>query len=317
VRPLISIIIPVKNGEDSLNDCLKSIKGSSLKNYELIIVNDHSKDESMKIAKKFDCKIINPKNVSGAGAARNRGAKAAKADVLLFMDSDVIINKNCLEKAYGEFIKEGMKAAFAIYSKETPHKNFLSRFYNSYIRFLYWNISGNKSFFTSFAMIRKDCFPYFDTLLDSATVEDSALGQELMKRNVPIKIFKSVSVMHKKKVNLRLLTNSFYSRSRDSVKLFLKLLGKGRMYNEETVKINHFLNIFLVPIYIIGLFVYKIRAVPFILAAFLVSNINYIHFCIKEKGVIFSLLSFFTYIYVSLVIEIGLLDGIVSYRRTK
>ena len=80
----ISIIIPVYNSSLTLNECLGAIFNSSFKNFEVIIVSDNSPDNSVMIAKKYQCKIIElPKN-QGPAFARNSGAQAAAGDILFF-----------------------------------------------------------------------------------------------------------------------------------------------------------------------------------------------------------------------------------------
>ena len=94
--PKFSIIIPVYNVEDYIKECLDSVKKQSFKDYEVIVVNDGTKDKSMDIVKKYDVKVINQEN-QGLSAARNNGAKKAKGEYLLFLDSDDTIENNLLE----------------------------------------------------------------------------------------------------------------------------------------------------------------------------------------------------------------------------
>jgi len=89
---LISIIIPVYNVEDYLEECLNSILQQDYDNYEVILVNDGSTDNSLNIASEFDKKysfvsLINQSN-KGVGAARNMGIQYAKGEYLYFLDSD-------------------------------------------------------------------------------------------------------------------------------------------------------------------------------------------------------------------------------------
>ena len=57
--PKFSIVIPVYNVENYIGKCLESIKNQTFKDYEIIVVDDGSNDNSMKIVKKYDTKIIN------------------------------------------------------------------------------------------------------------------------------------------------------------------------------------------------------------------------------------------------------------------
>lgn len=85
--PKYSIIIPVYNVEKYIKKCLDSVFSQTDKDFEVIVVNDGTKDNSMDIVKKYDAKIINQKN-QGLSAARNRGVKEAVGDYLIFLDSD-------------------------------------------------------------------------------------------------------------------------------------------------------------------------------------------------------------------------------------
>lgn len=97
-----SIIIPVYNVEKYIDRCLKSIVNQSYKNYEVIIVNDGTKDNSVKIiekyTKKYDNFTLYNKQNGGLSDARNYGLKYIKGDYLLFIDSDDYINKDLLNE---------------------------------------------------------------------------------------------------------------------------------------------------------------------------------------------------------------------------
>ncbi|RAP47411.1 MAG: hypothetical protein BZ135_02205 [Methanosphaera sp. rholeuAM6] len=90
--PYISIIIPVYNVEDYLDECLNSLIGQTLKNIEIICVNDGSTDNSLPILRKYEKKdkrirVFNQKN-QGQGVARNKALDIAKGEYVMFIDSD-------------------------------------------------------------------------------------------------------------------------------------------------------------------------------------------------------------------------------------
>ena len=95
--PKFSIIVPVYNVENYIDKCLKSIKNQTFKDYEVIVVNDGTKDNSMEIVKKYDFQIVNQKN-QGLSAARNTGVSKAKGEYLLFVDSDDYLEKDLLKE---------------------------------------------------------------------------------------------------------------------------------------------------------------------------------------------------------------------------
>lgn len=99
----ISVIIPIFNVEDYIDECLKSIINQTIKEIEIILVNDGTKDRSMERVSKFKdrrIKIINKEN-GGLSSARNTGINAAKGKYIYFIDSDdFLLDKTCLEEMY-------------------------------------------------------------------------------------------------------------------------------------------------------------------------------------------------------------------------
>ncbi len=86
----LSIIIPVYNEERYLEDCLKSIKNQTAKADEIIVVDNNSNDNSIKIAEKYGVRIIS-ESQQGVVFARNRGFDAAKSVLLGRIDADTIL----------------------------------------------------------------------------------------------------------------------------------------------------------------------------------------------------------------------------------
>lgn len=98
---LISIVIPIYNAEKYLEECLNSIKNQTYKNFEVIMVNDGSKDESETICKRFleyDARFrYFTKSNGGVSSARNLGLDNVKGDFITFIDSDDWIDEKHLE----------------------------------------------------------------------------------------------------------------------------------------------------------------------------------------------------------------------------
>lgn len=95
--PKFSIIIPVYNVEKYIKRCLDSIFDQSFKDFEVIVVNDGTKDNSVEIIKDYEVKLFTQKN-QGLSAARNLGEKHAKGEYLIFIDSDDYIQKDLLKE---------------------------------------------------------------------------------------------------------------------------------------------------------------------------------------------------------------------------
>jgi teichuronic acid biosynthesis glycosyltransferase TuaG len=92
-EPLVSIITPVFNRSSTLNDNIKSVLSQTYSNWEMILVDDCSKDDSVEIIEGFlrsdaRIKLIKLTENSGAAVARNRAIEAAKGRFIAFLDSD-------------------------------------------------------------------------------------------------------------------------------------------------------------------------------------------------------------------------------------
>ncbi|HIW49537.1 MAG TPA: glycosyltransferase [Candidatus Blautia intestinavium] len=119
----VSVILPVYNVEQYLEQCLDSIVGQTLKDIEIICVDDGSTDNSLNILKNYQKKdprirLIEQKN-AGAGAARNAGMRAACGQCLSFLDSDDFFEPDMLEKAYE--CLEQYQADFVVFDSDQFH----------------------------------------------------------------------------------------------------------------------------------------------------------------------------------------------------
>jgi glycosyltransferase involved in cell wall biosynthesis len=102
-KKTVSVIIPTKNEERVINECLSFVFAQSLQPLEVIIVDGLSTDGTLRIAQQFPVKIITEKEPTSLPNARNLGIEKAKGDVILIMDADVILEENCIENAVKRF----------------------------------------------------------------------------------------------------------------------------------------------------------------------------------------------------------------------
>ena len=101
--PFFSIITPVFNREVVVINCIESILNQTFLDFESIVINDGSTDNTLTVLKKYESekssktKVISYKNNKGANYARNRGIEAARGEFIIFLDSDdYFISQNSL-----------------------------------------------------------------------------------------------------------------------------------------------------------------------------------------------------------------------------
>ena len=95
-----SIIMPAHNAEKEIDDAIKSVLEQKFNDYEFIVINDYSTDNTEQVVKKYEnVKLINHKKNKKAGGARNTGIDEAKGEYIFFLDSDdKMYDENVLQK---------------------------------------------------------------------------------------------------------------------------------------------------------------------------------------------------------------------------
>lgn len=116
---LLSIVIPVFNVENYIDECIRSIVNQNDSNYEVILVDDGSSDNSLKLCKQWSEKnnriniFRNPKR--GVSSARNYGISKSNGDYIIFLDSDDRLTSNAL-KIFRKYIEESYDFIMGTYN---------------------------------------------------------------------------------------------------------------------------------------------------------------------------------------------------------
>lgn len=125
MKELVSIIVPVYNAERFIDETISTVLDQTYENWELLLVNDCSTDNSEKLIQKYlkdsRIKLLNNKVNSRAAISRNNGIKAAKGRYICFIDADDKWDKNKLERQI-KFMEE-KECAFSFTSYEFADEN--------------------------------------------------------------------------------------------------------------------------------------------------------------------------------------------------
>lgn len=156
---MISIIIPVFNAQEFLCRCLESIYNQSYSDYEVIIVDDGSIDQSLKIAKEWENKdkrirVVTQQN-SGVGKARNRGIYESRGEWICFIDSDDYVEPTYLEMLVKHISPNMLSVCNFVYNNDkhmvfsSSWENYIIKFDDSFIRdYLVYSIGRTIAFST-------------------------------------------------------------------------------------------------------------------------------------------------------------------------
>jgi cellulose synthase/poly-beta-1,6-N-acetylglucosamine synthase-like glycosyltransferase len=120
-------VIPAYNSADTLPACLQALQAQTLPSdrYEIIVVDDGSTDDTAKVARASGVQVISQPN-AGQATARNRGARAARGDILLFTDADCVPAPDWIEQMMAPFADPDVAGAKGVY--RTRQRELVARF---------------------------------------------------------------------------------------------------------------------------------------------------------------------------------------------
>ena len=131
----ISVIVPTFNEEKYIRPTLESLAGQSYRDFELIIKDGLSTDNTVEISQEFADTVISARDVS-IGDARNQGVRYAKGEVLVFLDADTSLDKNALEYVAEDFARQEIVLLLPKYGPRLEESRALSKVRKEASRFL-------------------------------------------------------------------------------------------------------------------------------------------------------------------------------------
>lgn len=208
-----SIIIPVFNKSDDIRACLKSVLAQTYPDFEVLVIDDGSTDESASIINGFNDSRLKYiyKNNGGVSSARNLGIRESSGDWITFMDADDIMYPNALSVYYG-LIKKYPLTNFVVASTDQSNKKYPRREYDYLVRDydLMNAISYAKS---GFSLVHTDCVCVKRQMFDSVGAfnenythgEDMDLWKRLSeaapfaKSDIPVALYRQGTINNSSK----------------------------------------------------------------------------------------------------------------------
>lgn len=191
---MISVIIPLYNKELSIGNTIKSVLNQTFQDFEIIVVNDGSKDNSREVVEEiYDPRIrLIDQHNKGVSAARNTGIKEAKNEWIALLDGDDIWEKDHLEEVLRMMRKLSPSDKRKVYVTSFEYSNKLSSNSNSSEIFEiknYFKVARRKTIiWTSIVVIHRSCFDevgFFNEALNRG--EDLDLWARLAKQYIIVK----------------------------------------------------------------------------------------------------------------------------------
>jgi glycosyltransferase involved in cell wall biosynthesis len=226
---LISVIVPVHNGLQVIGRCLEALRLSTYPNFEVLVVDDCSTDETSQIVKIFGVRCLQTPRKIGPAGARNLGAEHGIGQILAFVDADVMLPPEALGIVAEAFARDpNLAAVFGSYDDEPACSTFISQYKNLMHHYVHQSSPEQAStFWAGCGAVRKRIFQivggFDETTYTSPSVEDIALGLELTTRGYPILLEKRLTVKHLKQWTVSsLLRSDIFDRAAPWTRLILK-----------------------------------------------------------------------------------------------
>jgi glycosyltransferase involved in cell wall biosynthesis len=207
--PRLSVIVPVFNGKLQLPRCLEALRTSEFTDFEVIVVDDCSTDNTPQIVERFRARYLRTPRKLGPGGGRNLGVHETRGEILVFVDADVVVTPGTLGRITSDFdAAPDLAALFGSYDEAPAWSDFLSQYKNLMHHYVHQMASEQAStFWAGCGAMRKDVFLQFggfDTeRYPYPSIEDIDLGFRLFQSGRRILLDKTIQVKHLKKWTVR------------------------------------------------------------------------------------------------------------------
>lgn len=221
-----SVIVPAYNAEKTIRQCLKALLQQDFpkEQYEIIVVDDGSRDRTAEVAMEYPVRVMRQKH-TGPAAARNKGAKITKGEILVFIDADCKSKDNCLSTLVGNFNSPDIAGVGGSY--ETGNKNYaLARIIGYEIAIRHKRMPRFVDYLGGFnCAYRKDVFQKadgFDESFIEASGEDNDLSYRIFDMGYRLVFEPKAVVMHNHSSRLIDYLRKQYQHAMWRVKLYRK-----------------------------------------------------------------------------------------------
>jgi len=262
--PALSVIVPVRNSPAELRQCLQSLGASTFTDYEVIVVDDASTDETAKVANELGVRLLRMEQRGGPAAARNRGAEIARGEYVFFLDADVCVYPETLQQVADSFAQDpGLDAVFGSYDARPTAWNVLSQYRNLFHHFVHQHGNAEATtFWSGCGAMRRSVFLKmggFSARYGRPAIEDIELGRRLHQAGHRILLNKGLQVTHLKRWTLwSMVKTDVLDRGMPWTELMLR---EGSMPNDLNLRISQRISVVLayglLVIFGIGVWYYR------------------------------------------------------------
>jgi len=244
-----SVIVPVHNAARMLDACLASLERSTVRDFECIVVDDGSTDDSEAVALRHGATVVSLPNRGGPARARNRGAAQARGGVLVFFDADVCVHTDTLAQIAAHLDEHPHTAAvIGSYDNSPADPGIISQYKNLLHHYVHHHSSPQAwTFWAGCGAVRREAFfdvEGFDESYARPCIEDIELGLRLRRRGHRIDLNPAIQATHLKRWTFwTLLRTDLLDRA---VPWFVLMLRSRTMPPDLNLRRSHRLSVVLV-----------------------------------------------------------------------
>lgn len=330
--PKISVVIPVYNSSSYIENCLKHIFNSEFRDYEVILVDDCSGDDTLQKISSYQCKVLKNTVNMGPAFSRNKAINEVRGSIVLFVDSDIFLPKDALGKIWDYFLKnENVSILQGSYDHHSHFKNLFSQYKNfvfSFRAFMDKKTYVNYTH-TAYVAIRRYVFDsvQFDPQLRRR--EDVDFGLRCVEKGYLIYSDNELVGVHCKKYDLFSFSKYQFNTGKELVLQYL--LAKNKNISKEfnsrgqsLYKKLWFLRPVISFLALLCVFWYIFKCTTaslflllliFVLSFIVEYQFRMYLFCVAP--IYISLSSFFIYFYDGLLVGLGVSCGVLEALRLK
>ncbi len=323
---LISIIIPNYNGGATIGKCLEAAFASVYEDFEVIVVDDCSNDDSVDVIRQFPCKLIRLNEHAGAAKARNVGAANSSGEILFFTDADCLLEKNAASIA-GRFLasNETNVIVGGTYTPLPYDNSFFSLFQSIYINYSETKNADNPDYIATHAMaIDAETFRRNHGFSESflPILEDVEFSHRLSRAGYRLVINPEIQVRHI--FGFSLLKSLRNAVVKSMYWTIYSLRNKDLLADSGTASVELKFNVAAYWLCVLLLLGFSLTTgtiillfLPLVLSANLLINERLLRALYQTGGLSFSIVATLYYLIIyPLPVSAGALAGIVRYRHT-
>jgi glycosyltransferase involved in cell wall biosynthesis len=320
------VIIPVKDRRETLSRCLASIKQSRFPEYEVIVVDDCSRQDCSGSVAKFGFRTVRLNQHQGAWYARNKGAEGSKGDILVFLDGDMLIQPDTLFRIHQHFSKDFYDAVSGVCGRKTETGSVVTRYKNLWMYHSYMQSPRDSDWFIcGMGAVRREVFfelKGFDAgFLTGRGGGDLEFGGRLKAAGKKILLDKELEVIHLQRYTWWGLLRNDFKRSRGWFKLAVQKKMLSRVVKKLRIANIYpafLFSILISVILLVSLFLsffneHFIILTGFSALAYLIVNFSLFRFFRKEGGTFFLIIAIPLCWVDHLISGLGVFAGAIDY----